>query len=85
MSKWEKFEAQAYKNITNFSNIRLEAIRAKRDNSYSLTILEIGNELLEFYASLYNASEISLRSSNIMKYRKGWLLRADFEKRNNME
>ena len=76
----EELELDFFNHLIKDENLLNEARLAKTRSSYALDIDEIIEQLRIFYSYLLLNGSISLSSTNIHKYRRGWLMRADLDK-----
>ena len=73
----KKKEQDSFDYLSKLDNLQKEAILTKERNKYSMPVLNIIIEIKKFYLDILNGGIISLTSSNLGKYRKGWLLAKD--------
>lgn len=68
-------EIAAYYEITKEENLKKEIIQYKKRIKTSLSDSEFIIELKNFYKFIFENEAISLTSSNLYKYRRGWFMK----------
>ena len=71
-----------FEKFITADQLRKDALGLMKMRKYSLTLEEVIEELQEFYKAVLG--RIALDSSNLNRYRRGWLLRAELAKKDSL-